>query len=114
VYCAYFGVKLGGQDKSCAAHRVCCVCVEDVGKWSKGKKKAFRFGVPMIWREPENHSDYCNFCCCDPKGYISKNKKVILYLNFPLALRSVVVHGPQVPKLQLTEILEDASTNSPD
>jgi hypothetical protein len=61
VYCGYCGVKLGDQDKSWAPHRVCCVCVEDLRKWSKGKKKTFRFGVPMIRREPENHSDDCCF-----------------------------------------------------
>jgi hypothetical protein len=53
VYYAYFGVKLGDQDKSWAPHKVWYVCVEGLRKWSKGKKKAFRFGVPMIWREPK-------------------------------------------------------------
>jgi hypothetical protein len=67
----------------------------------------------MIWREPKNHSDDCYFCCCDVKGYNSKNKKVILYPNLPSALRPVV-HGPEVPVPQPTEILEDASTNSSD
>jgi hypothetical protein len=82
LYYAYFGVKLGDQDKSWAAHTVCYVCAEDLRKWSKGKKKAFRFGVPIIWREPKNHSDGCYFCCCNVRGYNSKNKKVILYPNF--------------------------------
>jgi hypothetical protein len=54
LYYAYFGVKLGDQHKSWAPNKVCYVCVEDRRKWSKGKKKAFRFGVPMIWREPKN------------------------------------------------------------
>jgi hypothetical protein len=49
VYYAYFGVKLGDQDKSWAPHKVCYFCVEDLRKRSNGKKKAFRFGVPMIW-----------------------------------------------------------------
>jgi hypothetical protein len=63
VYYAYFGVKLGDQDKSWASYKACYVCVEDLSRWSfKGKKKAFRFGVPMTWREPNNHSDYC-YCC---------------------------------------------------
>jgi hypothetical protein len=52
VYYAYFGVKLGDQDKSWAPYKVCYVCVEDLRKCSKGRKKAFRFGVPMISREP--------------------------------------------------------------
>jgi hypothetical protein len=68
VYNAYFGVKLEDQDKSWAPHKVCYVCVEDLRNWSKGKKKASRFGVPMIWREPKNRND-CYFCCCDVKGY---------------------------------------------
>jgi hypothetical protein len=51
VYCAYFDVKLGDEHKSWAPHKVCYVCVEDLRKWSKGEKKAFRFGVPMIRRE---------------------------------------------------------------
>jgi hypothetical protein len=78
VHYAYFGVKLGDQDKSWAPHkvRVCYVCVEDMRKWSKGKEKTFRFGVSVIWREPKNHSDDCYFCCYDVKGYNSKNKKV--------------------------------------
>jgi hypothetical protein len=67
----------------------------------------------MIWREPKNHSDVCYFCCCDVKGYNSKNKTVILYPNLPSALRPVV-HGPEVPVPQPTEMLEDASTNSSD
>jgi hypothetical protein len=40
VYYAYFGVKLGDQDKSWAPHKVCYVCVEGLRKWSKGKKKS--------------------------------------------------------------------------
>jgi hypothetical protein len=86
------------------------VCVEDLRKLSKGKNTAFRFCVPIMWREPKNHSDDCYFCCCDVKGYNSKNKTVILYPNLPSALRPVV-HGPEVPVPQPTEILEDASTN---
>jgi hypothetical protein len=76
VYYAYIGVKLEVQDKSWAPHKVCYVCVVDLRKWSKWKKKTFRFGVPVIWREPKNHSDDCYFCCWDVKGYSSKNKNL--------------------------------------
>jgi hypothetical protein len=55
VYCACFGVKLGDQDKSWAPHKVCYVCVENLKKLSKGKKKAFRFGIPMTWKEQKSH-----------------------------------------------------------
>jgi hypothetical protein len=57
VYHASFGVKLEDQDKSWAPHKVCYVCVEYLRKCCKEKKKTFRFGVPMIWREPKNQSD---------------------------------------------------------
>jgi hypothetical protein len=53
VYYDYFGMKLGDEDKSWVPHKVYYVCVEDQRKWSKGKKKAFRFGFPVIWREPK-------------------------------------------------------------
>ena len=52
VYFAYFGVKIGDQDKSWTTHGVCLGCVEGLRMWSKGKVKSFHFGVPMIWREP--------------------------------------------------------------
>lgn len=49
------GVKLGDdQEKSWAPHKVCYVCVEGLRKWSHvgyGKKKTFRFGVPIARRE---------------------------------------------------------------
>jgi hypothetical protein len=35
VYCTYFGVKLGDQDKSWPPHKLCYVCVHDLRKWSK-------------------------------------------------------------------------------
>jgi hypothetical protein len=60
----------------------------------------------------KNHSDDRYFCCWDVKGYESKNK-VILYPNLPSAL-CPVVHGPEVPVPQPTEISEDASTSSSD
>jgi hypothetical protein len=60
----------------------------------------------------KNHYD-CYFCCYDVKGYNSKNKNVISYPKLPSALRPVV-HGPEVPVPQPTEILEDPSNNSSD
>ena len=92
VYFAYFGVKIGDQDKSWALHGVCLGCVERFRMWSKGKVKSFRFGVPMIWREPQNHSDDCYFCSCNVQGYSIKIKKQISYPNMDSPLRPVP-HG---------------------
>ena len=51
VYFAYFGIEIKNQDKSWVPHKVCYVCVEDLRKWSKKEKIAFKFAVPMVWRE---------------------------------------------------------------
>lgn len=96
VYYSYFGVKLGDQEKLWALQKVCYVCVEDLRKWSKMEKQTFKFAVPMIWREPKNHSNDCYFCSVDVTGYNSKNKKVILYPNLPSAIRPIC-HGPDLP-----------------
>ena len=77
VYFAYFGLKLGDQDKPWAPHNVCKTCEEDLRLWMKSKKQAFRFGIPMMWREQRDHSSDCYFCFCNVKGYNLKKKKVI-------------------------------------
>jgi hypothetical protein len=113
VYYAYFGVKLGDQNKSWAPHKVCISCVEDLRKWLNGTKKSFRFGIPMIWREPKNHSDDCYFCSCNVKGYNLINKKEILYPNLLSAMRPVP-HSSEIPVPKSTEKLEDIPEDSED
>lgn len=79
--------------------------------WSKGKVKSFRFEVPMIWREPRNHSDDCYFCSCNIQGYSLKNKKEIFYPNLESALRPVP-HGPDIPIPLPPERLDDVPAPS--
>lgn len=110
-YYAYFGVKLGDQDKTWAPHKVCSICVEELRQWTKCTKKSFRFGVPMIWREPKNHSDDCYFCSCKVQGHNSKSVKNIVYPNLPSALRPVA-HGPDVPVPSPPGNLEDIHLSS--
>jgi hypothetical protein len=55
VYFVYCGIKLGDQDKPWATHTVCSV--EDLRNWTKRKKKALWFGIPMVWLQPINHVD---------------------------------------------------------
>ena len=62
AYLAYFGVKIGDQDKAWAPHIVCKICTEHLRQWNKGKRRSLKFGVSMIWREPTNHFDDCYFC----------------------------------------------------
>lgn len=112
AYLSYFGVQLGDQDKSWAPHKVCYVCVEDLRKWSKKEKQAFRFAVPMIWREPRNHSGDCYFCSVDVTGYNSKNRKVIRYPNLPSAIRPEG-HGPDLPVLIPPENFDGVNIDEP-
>ncbi|GFX68536.1 uncharacterized protein TNCV_2432431 [Trichonephila clavipes] len=97
VYLAYFGIKLGDQDKFWAPHVVCSVCVEELRQWFKGKKKSFRFAVPMIWREPKNHSDDCYFCSCSVQSFNLKNRKDISYSTIILSAIRPAPHGPDFP-----------------
>lgn len=96
VYLAYFGVKIEDRDKTWAPHYVCYTCVEELRRWSKGEQEAFKFEVPMVWREPRNHSNDYYFCSTGVHGFNLKNKKRIVYPNMPSALRPVP-HGPDVP-----------------
>lgn len=113
VYFAYFGLKLGDQDKVWAPHKVCKRCVEDLRNWFKGKKKAFRFGIPMVWREQKNHSDDCYFCSCDVKGYNSKWKHSISYPNLPSAIRPIP-HGSDIPVPNPPATLEEIPCSDED
>ena len=95
-YHAYFGCKLGDQDKSWAPHTVCKICVEHLRQWYSGKSKCMPFGVPMIWREQTDHISDCYFCMTNVQGFSKKNKKKIEYPNLPSAMRPVP-HSDEVP-----------------
>lgn len=110
AYRAYFGIKLGDQDKSWAPHVVCKTCVEGLRNWCKGVKKSLSFGIPMVWREPRNHVDDCYFCMVNTKGYNNKNKKEISYPNLPSALRPVP-HDDSIP-IPVPKDIADCMTES--
>ena len=61
AYNAYFGMKLGDQDKKWAPHIICSTCNKNLTQWLKGKGK-MQFAVPMTWREPLDHTTDCYFC----------------------------------------------------
>jgi hypothetical protein len=114
AYHAYFGVKLGDQDKSWAPHSVCRSCVENLRQWTKGKRKSLSFGIPMVWREQQNHFNDCYFCTVNISGFSSKTKSVIVYPNLPSAIRPVP-HSDEVPVPRFTtlDISEDDAEQDP-
>ena len=61
------------------------------------------FAVPMVWREPSNHTTDCYFCMVPPvSGGITKKKKkwTVVYLNIPSAPSSSArrIFVPELPK----------------
>jgi hypothetical protein len=96
AYEAYFGIKLGHQDKSWAPHNVCKSCTESLRNWTKGKLKSMKFGIPMLWREPQDHHEDCYFCSVDMSGYNRNKKKFWKYPNLKSASRPVP-HSDKIP-----------------
>ena len=96
AYFSYFKVKLGDEDKSWAPHKVCKKCVESLRMWTKGTRDKLPFGIPMVWREPRDHSSDCYFCIVKTSGYNKRNKCKIEYPSLPSAIRPVP-HSAEIP-----------------
>ena len=67
-YHAYFGLKLGDQDKTFAPHLACKSCVEALRHWANKRQATLPFGIPMIWREGKDHISDCYFCMTNITG----------------------------------------------
>nr|XP_053642482.1 uncharacterized protein LOC128695683 [Cherax quadricarinatus] len=89
-YFAYFGCKLGEQNKPFAPHKACKSCISKLQMWSVRKLKCMPFGVPMVWQEQMNHHDDCYFCMTKVAGFN------IIYTNIPSAIRPVP-HTEDIP-----------------
>ena len=91
AYYLYFNCKLGHQDKPWAPHIVCDTCASTLLGWMRGscKFKSMPFGIPMIWREPRDHSSDCYFCMTNVFGFTGKTKHLINYPNIPSAMQPV-------------------------
>jgi hypothetical protein len=113
AYHAYFGIKLGDQDKGWAPHIVCKTCTEYLRCWTKGKKNCLKFGIPMVWREPTNHVTDCYFCAIDVTGINKKNRSSLRYPDLESARRPVA-HCDEIPVPVSSELLDirDESSDS--
>ena len=96
AYFAYFGVKIGDQDKNWAPHVACHTCIEHLRQWTNGKRISMRFAIPMIWREPQNHVSDCYFCALNLKGINRRNRHTLTYPNIPSAIRPIP-HSNELP-----------------
>lgn len=98
AYHLYFGCRIGDQDKSWAPHICCATCATQLSQWLNGKRSSMPFAVPMVWREPSNHTNDCYFCLVPPLsgGIRKQTKSTVVYPNIPSALRPVP-HGEGLP-----------------
>ena len=90
---------------------MCRNCVSSLRQWSIGNQKFLEFGVPMVWREPNEHGKVCYFCSCVVAGFNVKNKHKIQYSNLLCAIRPII-HGPGVPiplPPRVLETIEDSA-----
>ena len=118
IYFAYFGCKIGDQDKPWAPHYCCSERTKKLNLWFSGKKQSVEFAVPMIWREQIDHTD-CYFCITEIEGYtIKKIRKKIKYPDLLSATRPVphtaqlpVPVPPSVYDVKPTEISESSETS---
>ena len=92
-----FWLKIGDQDKSWAPPICCKPCYNGLTAWFNGKKAAFNFSVPMVWREPRNHTDDCYFCLTNITGFNASSRKKIIYPNLRSAIRPVDLPVPTPP-----------------
>ena len=94
---------------------MCCVtCVRLLTAWAKGSRH-MSFAIPMVWREPKDHTSDCYFCITNIKGITSKSKHTIKYPNLPSAMRPVphseeypVPHPPKQMDLSDADELSEA------
>ena len=84
AYFHYFDSKIGDQDKSWTPHICCKPCYYGITAWFNGKKAAFNFAVPMVWRELRNHADDCYFCLTNITGFKTSSRKKINIPTFNL------------------------------
>ena len=117
AYKLYFGCELGDQDKKWAPHVCCGSCALGLEKWIQGSRSSMPFAVPMIWREPKDHTTDCYFCLTKIAGFTSKNKSRTVYPDLPSAICPVPHSGellvptrPAVDEMNVGE--SDASEQS--
>ena len=114
AYEAYFGMKMGDQDKSWAPHFCCGSCRSTLEGWMRGSRKCMPFAIPRIWREPTNHHDDCYFCMVDISKYKkTKDRKKIVYPSIPSCI-APVNHCAELPIPQPPTTHAISSTSSED
>ena len=115
LYERYFQPSfIGDQNQSWAPHIVCISCVSRLRKWAKNGY-SMPFAIPMVWREPSDHSNDCYFCKCNIKCFNKQSLKKFVYPNLPSACRPIP-HSSSLPVpkpgAEITDTDTDLQSNS--
>ncbi|KAL7630757.1 UNVERIFIED_CONTAM: hypothetical protein RMT77_019028 [Armadillidium vulgare] len=115
AYELYFEIKIKNQDKPWAPHICCSTCAISLNGWLRGEKQKMRFAVPMIWKEPKDHSKDCYLCNTKIAGISPKSKHTVQYPNLPSAVRPIE-HSKErpVPKPPHTWSLDEENSEHSD
>ena len=77
-YKGYFKCPLGDQDKKWAPHIACRPCVSHLSAWMHGSRSSgMPFAVPVVWREPTDHSSDCYFCMTNIVADMLRNYRAL-------------------------------------
>ena len=75
--CTWFTLRFLLENKIRPGHHTKFVhCALKLRKWSQGKPKYLKFGIPMIWRESKNHLNDCKFTKLMSKGSTGKTNSI--------------------------------------
>ncbi|ESN93183.1 hypothetical protein HELRODRAFT_181296 [Helobdella robusta] len=110
----YFGCKLGDQDKNWAPHVRCARCASSLSSWANRTGGGPAFGVPMVWREPQNHCTDCYFCSVSISGRNSKGPNLPLAIRPDPHLTELPVPEPpsEIPNTDSSDLDEDTDDES--
>lgn len=97
AYLHYFGFAVKNQDANWVPHMVCHSCRLKLYKWAAGDKVHFKFGQPMIWREPIDHKKDCYICLTEVKPKVRKRGEYDVVYPKVDTVTLPVPHSDQLP-----------------
>ena len=100
----------GDEDKGWVPHICCITCVMLLTGWVNGLRQIL-FTVPIVWREPKDHSSKCYICLTNITVLTSKSKHPVKYPDLPSTIRSVL-HCKELPVAEPLEYPTFSDDNS--
>ncbi|XP_076306470.1 uncharacterized protein LOC143223010 [Tachypleus tridentatus] len=97
AYNAYFGMPVMESRQTLGTSFYLQALQKTLEGWPRGEKRAMKFAIPRIWREPIDHSSNYYFCTKNPsKHRAGKNTSAIMSPDLPSSI-APVPHCPELP-----------------